>query len=370
MNVLHIFNQLDFSGAEIMYVDAAHIFKKNKIKLFALSTGEKFGNYTNQFKDSGFKIFHKSYNPRYLVLSYSGLRFYFFLSKLLIRLKIDTIHIHRSDIYFPAVLAYFLRIKCVKTQHSVFESRIITRYIGVLRRYLTRRLFGLVFHTIGQSVYDNELTYYKNPSNRINNWYNSERFFPSMSQDEKKSMKENIGLPAESFVIITAGRCTDGKRHTHIIQALSKINDKNIYYLHLGSGIEEDSEKAESQQLGLSGNILFLGNQNNVRDYLIASDVFIMPSKFEGLSIAAIEAMACNVLLILYNVPGLRDMINNDDNGYLIKENVAELVKSIKHVRNNPLDCNEKITNAFNYVRSHHDIFINTKKVIDLYAAK
>jgi glycosyltransferase involved in cell wall biosynthesis len=61
-----------------------------------------------------------------------------------------------------------------------------------------------------------------------------------------------------------------------------------------------------------------------------------MPSRFEGLSISTVEAMACGLPLVLYDVPGLRDLINDDDNGLLISEDVGELVKAVHLLADEP----------------------------------
>ena len=119
--------------------------------------------------------------------------------------------------------------------------------------------------------------------------------------------------------------------------------------------------------MGLEENIRFLGNQVNVRDYLIASDIYIMPSKFEGLSISCIEAMACGLPSILYNSPGLRDMITNDDNGFLIEPDYNLLADKIIQFQQNPALIMEKGNNANKHVLLHYFLSKNVDEIIKLY---
>src|SRR5690606_33415856 len=103
-----------------------------------------------------------------------------------------------------------------------------------------------------------------------------------------------------------------------------------------GKGKTECEEKQLSEDLGINGLVRFEGNKDNVRDYLLASDVFVMPSKFEGLGNSCLEAMACGIPVILYNVVGLRDLISNNDNGFLIEPNPQELANKIVLYSDNP----------------------------------
>ncbi len=62
------------------------------------------------------------------------------------------------------------------------------------------------------------------------------------------------------------------------------------------------------RQLGVTERCSFLGSVDDPRSVLWAADIFVMPSIREGFSIAAIEAAACGLPLVLSDVPGLRDL--------------------------------------------------------------
>ena len=61
----------------------------------------------------------------------------------------------------------------------------------------------------------------------------------------------------------------------------------------------------------------FLGIRHDVIGLMKASDIFVMPSRFEGLSIAMIEAMACGLPIVASDAPGLRTYIEHGQNGLL-----------------------------------------------------
>ncbi|GET24469.1 glycosyltransferase [Prolixibacter sp. NT017] len=366
MKVLHLFNQIEFSGAEIMYSNAAELFQQNNITLYAFSTGKEEGNYINVFKDRGIKTWHKPIN--FYPLALKGIRYYIALYKFIKREKVDILHIHRSNLYFAAAVSRMAGISCVKTQHSTFRNRWFTLPIAIVRRLISRNLLDVTFQTIGETVYRNELNYYKNPSVRINNWIDTEKFYPVIDAQEKIAIRKELGIPEDAFALISTGSCSHVKNHNDIIKALAVIKTKaNFLYVHLGNGSLEQEEKILAKELGIEKQILFLGTKENVRDYLIASDVFTMTSKYEGLGNAALEAMACGIPCILYNIPGLRDLAVEENNNMLIESNFQELAQKIIHYQENPVVVKKYAEHALKNVMSNYSMQRNASEIVSLY---
>ncbi|WP_372755670.1 glycosyltransferase family 4 protein [Labilibaculum sp.] len=366
MKVLHLFNEIQFSGAEIMYANAASLFQKEGVELLAFSTGKEMGTFAPVFEREKIRIFHKPIDFR--PFSLKGFMYYTSLYRFLKKEKIDVLHIHRSSLNFVAFIAWLANVKCIKTQHSTFQNRKFTRPVAILRRLILRKCLNVTFQTIGESVYENEFHYYKNPSVRINNWFDSKKFFPVKDELEKLAIRKSLSIPEKAFVLISTGACTENKSHKDIIRALALIKDQmNVIYLHLGTGELEQEEIVLTKELGISDQIHYMGNQQNVRDFLVASDVYLMPSKFEGLGNSALEAMACKVPVILNDVAGLRDLIENNDNGFLIAPDYRLMAEKILYYFENPLVAKEKAENAYSFVVSEFSMEKNATKMIDLY---
>jgi glycosyltransferase involved in cell wall biosynthesis len=368
MHVLHIFNEINFSGAEIMYANAAPLFQIKGIQMTAVNTGNKLGNFTGEFDKVNIKIIHRPLSLGYKnpVLLFRYFRSVYAYIK---KEKVDVVHVHRSDVFwYYSLSAALAGKKTIMTPHNVFKNRKITWLKAYLERLSARKILKTTFQTIGESVYNNELTYYKNPSVRVNNWYDAKRFFPP-GINEKKALREKLGIEQDDFVVITTGSCSAVKNHIAVIEAMAMvIKQHSCTYLHLGTGHLETEEIKKAAALKIAGKVKFLGNKMNVRDYLIASDVYIMPSKFEGLSIAAIEAMACKLPSILYNSPGLTDLIKNDDNGFLIDHDPAQIAEKIILFKNNPEMAAEKGNNACSFVQSNFNIENGVNDIAGLYS--
>ena len=76
--------------------------------------------------------------------------------------------------------------------------------------------------------------------------------------------------------------------------------------------------------------MIFLGQIENVREALVASDIFVMPSDYEGSSISKLEAMYCGLPLVVYDNNGVRDFVEAGKNGFLVSPNPPAMAESIR----------------------------------------
>lgn len=182
-------------------------------------------------------------------------------------------------------------------------------------------------------------------------------------------MRKRLGISDGATVIISVGGCSYVKRHEDIITILPELLEEypDIVYLHLGEGETTEQEIKLAKQLNVDKNIRFLGNQKNVRDFLIASDFYLMPSKFEGIPITTIEALACKVPAILYDVNGLRDFNSEMQCSILVKENPEELFAAIKKLKSDKSLCEGISENGYRYVTSKFYLPTNVKQIYELY---
>jgi glycosyltransferase involved in cell wall biosynthesis len=128
--------------------------------------------------------------------------------------------------------------------------------------------------------------------------------------------------------IIFVGRLSKEKGINSLIQ-LSQILPKNIHLIIVGSGPLENEIKNIARQ---HSNIEFLGYlpKNQVIPLLRGSFALIQPSLAEGISSSILEAMACNVPIIASNVGGNKELVINNENGFLIHpDSIDELNQKI-----------------------------------------
>lgn len=114
----------------------------------------------------------------------------------------------------------------------------------------------------------------------------------SFEASKKEKMRMDLGIPEDFFVIGHIGRFMPPKNHDYILRVFSCVKCKNskAKLLLIGDGELRNVIKQKSMQLGIADDVLFLGVRSDVADILQAVDLFVLPSKYEGLGIVLIEA--------------------------------------------------------------------------------
>lgn len=107
--------------------------------------------------------------------------------------------------------------------------------------------------------------------------------------------------------------------------------------------------------------------KKEVRKFLIVSDVYLMTSHYEGISLTTIEALACKIPAILYDVPGLRDFNKEQLCSLLIPEQSTEIVKAIKKLRTNSGEKEMIIKNGYEMVMRKFFLPTNVRQIFKLY---
>lgn len=119
--------------------------------------------------------------------------------------------------------------------------------------------------------------------------------------EKRKVIRDELNLE-ESFTIIHTGRFIDQKNQTFLVKVFAQIKTRyqDSKLLLLGAGETVNDVKKLVKELDLINDVIFLGVKSNVEDYLSAADCYVMPSLYEGLPVAAIEAQ-CSGLPCIFS---------------------------------------------------------------------
>lgn len=124
----------------------------------------------------------------------------------------------------------------------------------------------------------------------------------------------SLGLSDSDRVAITVARFTAQKDHRTLLAAVREILKAvpRARFLLVGSGPELDAMRELAGSLGVAGAVHFLGERCDVADLLAASDLFILPSLFEGLPLALLEAMAIGLPIVATRIGGTAEALGPD----------------------------------------------------------
>lgn len=165
----------------------------------------------------------------------------------------------------------------------------------------------------------------------------------SITKIDKKLKCKELGLPEDSFVILSIGELNKNKNHQTVIKALKKLNNSKIHYVICGQGQLEYYLKNLIEKLGLEKQVHLLGFRKDIPEILKMSDLFIFPSFREGLSVALMESMAAGLPVVCSDIRGNSDLIENGLGGYLVKPDDVDGFK----IAINKLRKSEKLRKDF-----------------------
>ena len=158
------------------------------------------------------------------------------------------------------------------------------------------------------------------------------------------NLKKTLDIPKGGVVLTTIGFNIRIKGFDILVKSIQSLMDSNRLkndIIVLVIGISENSEDSNSlrqliAEAGLNRKIMSLGIRNDINDILNISDIYLQPSRTEGLSLSIMEALNYSLPVIGTRVGGIPEIVHEGENGYLFeKENVEELADRIEILVNN-----------------------------------
>tara|TARA_B100000579_G_scaffold202525_1_gene165620 strand:+ start:38 stop:1084 length:1047 start_codon:yes stop_codon:yes gene_type:complete len=174
--------------------------------------------------------------------------------------------------------------------------------------------------------------------------------------DSQKSLKIRQEIK-QKFLVGHIGVLNDShKGQLDIIELARKAKSRelDIGFVMVGSGRDESMLKKESNSLD---NVYFAGQVENIGDYLDAFDVFIFPSRHEGLGSTLLDAIDFGLPIIARDVGGISDIIDDGVNGYLVGGDESDFFTPLielytsESIRNRMSEVNRKQSDAFSIER-------------------
>lgn len=128
------------------------------------------------------------------------------------------------------------------------------------------------------------------------------------------------GIGPEEFLITTVGRLDVQKGLVYLLRAAREVAARRpeVRFLVVGEGPLRDRLLRERDALGLGERVRFLGFRRDVPRILVDSDLFVLPSLWEGLPIALLEAMAAGLAVVATDVEGVREAVTHEQEGLIV----------------------------------------------------
>lgn len=209
----------------------------------------------------------------------------------------------------------------------------------------------------------------------ILNFTNIDRFKP-VTEDVRDSLRLKYKIDPDRFIIICSRRLVEKNGVIYAVKAMKDLpNESNSHLLIVGEGPQKNEILKYIEKNHIGNRITLLGEMDNkmMHEIYQISNVSCVPSiTINGLqeasSVSAIEAMGCGVPVIASKIGGLKEIIKNGYNGYLVHEMDARgIQEKILLLEMDHSKCMSMRKNAIDYIRENHSNISAAKKYFEIF---
>lgn len=361
MKVLQVITSLSTGGAEKLIADSVPLYQANGLVVDVLLLNGSETPLLKRLKgETKGEVSSLSlgsvYNPLHVF-------------KLLVYLKkYDIVHVHLFPTLYWAAIAKmicFSKVKLIYTEHSTNNRRREKIIFKWLDKLFYRQYSKII--TIADEVDQNLKAHLGLNTSRfelINNGADTKLFYEAIPYSKKDFFTE------ADKIVIQVSSFRPAKDQITVIKAL-KYLPINTKLLLVGEG--EIIYRCQNlvKELQLEDRVLFLGVRMDVPSLLKTSDIVVMSSVYEGLSLASIEGMASGKAFIASNVPGLREIVKGagilfeKGNEKQLAEKISKLLSDNEHYKVVAKKCMERANNydiekmIDSYIRVYDEVIKN-----------
>lgn len=312
LRVIHFVPSINVtSGIAQMIMNYYRTMNLDKIQFdFIYFIGKTDNNFENEINYLGGRCIKVSGPTNYI-------KFYKQMKYIMSNYRNDDIIFHNHQITFAIFLQPILKNcnidKVIVHNHMTkYSDRVISslrnKILCIPIKYLNVKYFACS-RDAGIFMFGKN-NYNKGKVTVINNGIDCNRY--KYKTHNRKQIRKTLGIEDE-YVIGHVGHFNNVKNHKFIIEVfeeLLKVNS-NIRLLLIGNGPLKEEIEEKIKNLNIQGKVIILENRSDIPELMSAMDVFIFPSLFEGLGIAAIEAQAAGLPVFISDKVPSDVIINN-----------------------------------------------------------
>jgi glycosyltransferase involved in cell wall biosynthesis len=174
---------------------------------------------------------------------------------------------------------------------------------------------------VSQSTRDYLVEHEHMPQDRVTTIHNGidlEAFYPC--REQRTAARQRLGLPADAFIVAGIGRLSYQKNFSLFLDVAAAVvaQRPTAYFVIAGTGPEEQQLRDRAARLGIAQRVRFLGFIDDMPKLYPAVDAFLLTSRYEGLPITILEAMATGTTIVSSMLDGVAEIIRDGEDGALV----------------------------------------------------
>ncbi|MFL6566463.1 MAG: glycosyltransferase [Burkholderiales bacterium] len=332
--MLHLITRLPVGGAEKVLVDVVRRLDPARYESLVCCIQAK-GELAAELEKSGVRVLclNRMQSKRF---DWRAVRD---LTRLLRAERVALLHSHlyHANLY-GRIAALLARVPAVATVHNVYtRSKIHRRLLNRLLAHATARVIAVSDEIRGDLIAQDRIDARKVVV--IHNGIDVRRVESTLTHAQARA---RLGIGENELALGCVARLEQQKGHRFLLEACAALRQDaevgpRLRLLVVGDGRLRGDLETRAGALGLASSASFLGTRQDVPDILRALDIYVMPSLWEGLSIAMLEAMAAGLPIVISDVSGAAQALGDNEHGVRVPPgDAAALAGALRSLAGDP----------------------------------
>jgi glycosyltransferase involved in cell wall biosynthesis len=362
VTVLHVISELDIGGAENILFNTVRSLDPEKYESVVCALTRK-GILSGKLENLGYEVLCPKLSAKRISIFFSV----FYLAKIIWKRKVGLVHTHLYHAnLFGRLACAVMRRPCVISVHNVYTRKKFHRQ--VINRVLHAALPCPIIS--GSSDVSLDIERYDGvKASDIVLIPNSVDLSGLKLSENSPTIDWPYAISGDRPVVGTIGRLEPQKGHKYLISAVADLIHSGVWLrlVIVGDGSLSRGLRAQAADLGISDHVVFTGTLVQPECVLPIFDLFVMPSLWEGLSLAMLLAMGAGIPTVATDVGGVRDIFCENKNGFLIKpRDITGLSRQIRWCLENFEKSKAVGKRGQDYILKNHSLsaFINKLEIV------
>jgi glycosyltransferase involved in cell wall biosynthesis len=311
IRIMHVVTTLNIGGLEILVLNLNRFIDRNLfIPMVCSLTSD--GILEKEFEKIDVPVYTVAKKDRIDIILATKLR------RLFKTEKIEIIHTHNITPFLYSMFGLKTggAHELVHTVHS--NVKLHKKKLIIAQRCLAKHSYRI----IGDCKKVSDFLKYQQgiPFDKVITIYNGVDIQKYGKDIDVLEKRKEIGTDPDDALVICVANLLPVKNHNMLLRSFRKVVDiiPKTKLILAGDGICRGTLETLAKQLYLSDKILFLGHRQDIPELLEIADVFVLASKSEGLPLSVLEALASSKPVVVTDVGGNDEIVQNDYCGYLV----------------------------------------------------
>jgi len=323
LRVLHVITRMPVGGAERLIADIVRRLDRSRYHPMVCCIQAR-GELAAEIEQAGTALFclERMKSKRF---DWGAVRD---LANLVRRERIDLVHTHlyHANLY-GRLAAWRSGVPAIATVHNTYTRPKLHRRL--INRLLSRASSRVI--AVSEDIRRDLIRYDGVRPDKIVTIPNAINIARIETPISRQEARQRLGIPDHVLAIGCVGRLEEQKGHRFLVEALAILKDIPLRVFFVGDGRLRKTLEQQAASLGVAQSTTFLGTRQDVPEILKALDLYVMPSLWEGLSLAMLEAMAAALPVVISDVGGVSQAVGKDEYGIRVPPgNAVELARAIR----------------------------------------